>query len=150
MSDIYCVPSPPPKKFTLYSNLMRCDCSTTAIDVLFRITLPLQLKSCIRRSGAFTGFDEHPISFLPLGALCLSVMAPTDSFYRTYRFATNMPTDAAGYDIKYLPSPCLIVSVIYLLYTPDANQPGRIVYYTNLPLLSQSARGLTMRIHGSP
>ncbi|KAI0280361.1 Endonuclease/exonuclease/phosphatase [Russula aff. rugulosa BPL654] len=45
MSGIYCVPSPPPKKFTLYSNLMR-----------------------------------------------------------TYRFATNMPTDAAGYDIKRKPA----------------------------------------------
>jgi hypothetical protein len=88
--------------------------------------------------------------FPSVGRTCLSVMAPTDSFNRTYRFATNMPTDAAGYDIKYLPSPCLIVSVIYLLYTPDGNQPGRIVYYTNFPLLSQSARGLTMRIHGSP
>jgi hypothetical protein len=88
--------------------------------------------------------------FPSVGRTCLSVVAPTDSFNRTYRFTTNTLTDATGYDIKYLPSSCMIVSVIYLLHTSDANQPGRIVYYTNFPLLSQSARDLTMRIHGSP
>lgn len=88
--------------------------------------------------------------FPSVGCSCLSAMAPTDSFNRTYRFATNTLTDAAGYDIKYLPSSCMIVSVMYLLNISDASQPGRIAYYTSFPLLSQSARCLTTRIHGSP
>lgn len=46
-----------------------------------------ELKSSIRRSKAFAGFDEHPITFLP-----------------TYRFAANVPTDAKGYDIKRKPA----------------------------------------------
>ncbi|KAF8491842.1 DNase I-like protein, partial [Russula emetica] len=46
-----------------------------------------ELKSSIRGSKAFTGFDEHPISFLP-----------------TYRFTTNTLTDATGHDIKRKPA----------------------------------------------
>jgi inositol polyphosphate 5-phosphatase INPP5B/F len=43
----------------LFDNCDRCP---------FQITFPLQLKSSIHRSKAFRGFDEHPISFLPLSA----------------------------------------------------------------------------------
>jgi len=46
-----------------------------------------ELKSSIRHAKAFAGFDENPITFLP-----------------TYRFATTVQTDAAGYDTKRKPA----------------------------------------------
>lgn len=52
-------------------------CSTIAMDVHFEVILLPQLKNSIRHSKAFRGFDEHPITFLPLGVLVCTV-APAD------------------------------------------------------------------------
>ena len=125
----------------LSDNCDRCRFSNYSSAVAKEFYAPLQSIRGIRRTSHI---------FPSVGRTCLSVVAPTDLFHRTYRFAGNMPTDATGYDIKYLPLSFMIVSVIYLLHTSDANRPGRIVYYTKTPPLSQLARGLTMRIHGSP
>jgi hypothetical protein len=137
MSDIYCVPPPPPKEFALYSNMMRCDFSTTAIDVLFSNDSSAAAEEFYSSLRSIHGIRRTSLIFPSVGRTRLSVMAPTDSFNRTYRFATNTLTDAAGYDFKYLPCSCMIVSLLYLLYTSDANRPGRIVYYTSFPLSSQ-------------
>ena len=79
----------------LFDNCDKCPFSNYSSAIAEEFYASFQSIHEIRRTS----------HFLPsVGCTCLSVVAPTDLFNRTYRFATagNTLTDATGYDIKYL------------------------------------------------